>query len=135
MKLILVSHLQLREDSKWLLNNNLREVSAFLMSTRQKVDKLVFTSYVFFHPHEILLQLYLFGDSYFAFNLTCPYIGWLLKEGHGVISTWAERYFVVNTKTKTLSYYDNSDKKPHNKKGEYAFDDAKCKVEANSSKA
>lgn len=61
--------------------------------------------------------------------------GWLLKEGHGMMSTWAERYFVLNTKTKTLSYYDNSDKKIHNKKGEYTFDSPKCKVEANGSKA
>jgi len=61
--------------------------------------------------------------------------GWLLKEGHGVMAAWAERYFVVNTKTKTLSYYDNSDKKIYNKKGEYTFDSPKCKVEANNSKA
>ena len=61
--------------------------------------------------------------------------GWLLQEGHGMMSTWAERYFVLNTKTKTLSYYDNSDKKIHNKKGEYTFDSPKCKVEANGSKA
>jgi hypothetical protein len=61
--------------------------------------------------------------------------GWLLKEGHGMISNWAERYFVLNTKTKTLSYYDNSDKKAVNKKGEYAFDSPKCKVEASSAKA
>ena len=63
------------------------------------------------------------------------YLGWLLKEGHGMISNWAERYFVLNTKTKTLSYYDNSDKKAVNKKGEYAFDSSKCKVEASSAKA
>ena len=51
------------------------------------------------------------------------------------MAAWAERYFVVNTKTKTLSYYDNSNKKIQSKKGEYTFDSPKCKVEANNSKA
>lgn len=62
--------------------------------------------------------------------------GWLLKEGHGVVAAWAERYFVLNTATQSLSYYDNSDKKPANKKGEYQFNSpSKCKVEARNDKS
>lgn len=62
--------------------------------------------------------------------------GWLLKEGHGVMAAWAERYFVLNTATQSLSYYDNSDKKAANKKGEYQFNNPnKCKVEARNDKS
>lgn len=62
--------------------------------------------------------------------------GWLLKEGHGWGGgAWPERYFVLNTKTRTISYYDDSDKKSIHKKGEYSFRNPKCRVEANNTKS
>ena len=45
--------------------------------------------------------------------------GWLMKEGHDLMRTWHDRYFVLDSAKKKLSYYSEAQK--FNLKGEYEF--------------
>jgi len=45
--------------------------------------------------------------------------GWLMKEGHDLMRTWHDRYFVLDSAKRKLSYYSEAQK--FNLKGEYEF--------------
>jgi hypothetical protein len=45
--------------------------------------------------------------------------GWLKKEGHDIIRSWNDRYFVLNSAKKRIAYY--SEEQKLNLKGEYEF--------------
>jgi hypothetical protein len=43
--------------------------------------------------------------------------GWLMKEGHDFFKSWQDRYFVLDSETRTIKYYTEGQKL--NLKGEY----------------
>ena len=54
-----------------------------------------------------------------------------MKFGHGAMAKWAPRYFVLDAKKKSLTYYSHSDKAENNKLGSYSLGSDKTTVERN----
>ena len=55
------------------------------------------------------------------FKITGQYLaeGWLMKESHDGFKSWQDRYFVLDSMNKKISYYSEAQK--NNLKGEYDF--------------